>query len=113
MSQGVSDVAMVIGSEVPTSCWDDARYVAAVNTALKIELSYFPEQINTGRSPYPQLKQLFDDSLRRLLMAVESSGGGIPGGGSGAPGAPMKPSFAFPVVRRYGSWHGSHQTLGY
>jgi hypothetical protein len=94
IGQGVSDVAMIIGSDIPTVYWQDAVNVAALATALKIELSYFPEQINTGRSPYPQLKQLFDDQAKRLLVAIEGSGAETPGAGG-----PMKPAYGFPVPR--------------
>lgn len=96
ISQGVSDVAMVTGSDIPTSTWTDAKSVAALATALRVELSYFPEQINTGRSPYPQLKQLYDDMLKRLLTSIESAGGDVP-----ASGAPMKPSYNFPRPPRH------------
>jgi hypothetical protein len=94
IQQAVSAVSMVIGADLPSKCWDDARYVSALGAALRAELTYFPEQINTGRSPYPQLKQLYDDTLKQLLTAVEAAGGDTPGGGT--PGGPMKPVFAFP-----------------
>jgi hypothetical protein len=91
IGQGVSDVSMAIGGEVPPAYWQDAVNLAALATALKIELSYFPEQINTGRSPYPQLKQLFDDQLKRLIGAIE--------GGPNPQVGPPKPAYGFPVPR--------------
>jgi len=103
ISQGVADVAMATGSELPASVWNDAKSVAAFATALRVELSYFPEQINTGRSPYQQLKQLYDDMLKRLLTAVESSGGEVP-----ASGAPMRPVYNFPVPPRHPLLRGAY-----
>lgn len=46
---------------------------AVVKAAMLVELSYFPEQVATGRSPYDQLKELYDQRLshlRRLLGAA-------------------------------------------
>lgn len=88
-----ADVAMVVGSDIPNAVWDDAKDVVSLRAALLVELSFFPEQINSGRSPYPQLKQLYDDDLKNLLAAVTRAGGD-----PGEAGAPMKPDFAFPML---------------
>lgn len=92
IASGVSDVALVVGNDIPTSTWADAKMVATLATALRIELTYFPEQINTGRSPYPQLKQLFDDKIKQLQAAVTKA----ESGDDTDPGAPLRPSFSFP-----------------
>jgi len=44
--------------------------VAALYTAMLVELSYFPEQVRDGMSPYEQLKELFDGAMAGLLGAV-------------------------------------------
>jgi hypothetical protein len=93
INRALGDVAMVIGSDTPAAVWDDAKSVVALRAALLVELGYFPEQLNTGRSPYPQLKVLYDDDLKNLVAAVTKAGGD-----PGEAGAPMKPSYAFPMT---------------
>lgn len=93
ISRAVGDVFSVIGKDIPADLWDDARYVAALGTAMQIELSYFPEQVGSTRSPYDHLKQLYDERVLRLKTAVET----MEAGGTD-PGAPLKPSFGFPMT---------------
>jgi len=50
-----------------------------LRTAMFVELSYFPEQVNSDRSAYQEYKRLYDDSLASLLAELEGGGGG--GGG--------------------------------
>ena len=92
---GLDDVAMVVGTDIPQATFAYAREVAKIATALRVELGYFPEQVNTGRSPYPQLKQMFDDKIKMLLTAVEKA----QSGDTTDPGAPLKPSFSFPQLQ--------------
>lgn len=40
---------------------------------MLIELSFFPEQVATGRSPYEQLKTLHEESIERFKAQYESS----------------------------------------
>lgn len=62
--------------------------LAALGVALEIELEYFPEQVATGRSPYPQLLELYDRRYGGMLSVLgldkDSSGeidaGGVEGG---------------------------------
>lgn len=60
------DVADVIGDDVPDFLLDDAKGVVAIRTAMKIETSYFPDQVNSGRSIYPQLKDDYEAAMNRL-----------------------------------------------
>lgn len=56
----------------------DAAGVIEQRCALMIELSYFSEQINTNRSPYEQIKALYDQDLKDLIEAIaEQCGSGI------------------------------------
>jgi hypothetical protein len=75
-----ADVQDAIGPEVnvPPSLYSSAEDLAALGTALLVELAYFPEQINSGRSPYPQLQKQYDDKLKRLQNAIVSLGGERP-----------------------------------
>lgn len=58
---------------VPANLTATASSAAAVLAAMLIELSYFPEQINSDRSSYRELKKLFDEDMKTL---IEASGGG-------------------------------------
>lgn len=91
LGSATNDVAEAVGMEVPAALVGRARSVAALGAALEIELSFFPEQIGTGRSPYEQLKVLYDDRLRRLVTAAQSGGDEDAGTGADAGG----PSYAF------------------
>jgi hypothetical protein len=63
-------VSDVIGDDIPQPLWDDAAGVVAERTAMQIELDYYSEQVNTGRSIYPQLKELYEEDLQRLSSQV-------------------------------------------
>jgi phage gpG-like protein len=64
-----ADILAEVGT-VPDKVQDNARRVAAIGAALLVELTFFPEQIGTGRSPYTQLKEWYDDKLKRLVAQV-------------------------------------------
>lgn len=53
----VKPIADVIGDIVPDELLDDAQDVVALKAAMQVELSFYPDQVNTGRSIYPQLKE--------------------------------------------------------
>jgi hypothetical protein len=94
IEQGVRDVARVVGEDLPPQTLEDAKDVAVLATAMRVELSYFPEQINSGRSPYPQLKQMFDDSIKALQIEVAKE----ESGDTTDPGGPMKPKYDFNMM---------------
>jgi hypothetical protein len=48
--------------------------VVAYRAALRIEKSYFPEQVRSDRSAYPQLYQEYLDDLAALLESVKAGG---------------------------------------
>lgn len=87
-----SDVSAVVGAELPEDLWSAAYAVASYRSAMLVELSYFPEQVATGRSPYEQLRDLYNESLASLLSRAT---GTLPGetGGAASP-----PSYAFPLI---------------
>lgn len=91
ISDAVRDVSMAVGATLPPASWGQAKTVTATRTAMLIELSYFPEQINIGRSPYLQLEKLFKDRLAALSLMVQDGNDGTLG--SEASGVP---SYAFP-----------------
>lgn len=63
-------VSGVIGANVIATQWDSAKRVTALLAAMLVELGYWPEQINSGRSAYPQLKDLYDGMWGDLLNAL-------------------------------------------
>jgi hypothetical protein len=87
INQAASDVQDAIGPEasVPPSLYLQAANLTAIGAALNVELGYYPEQINSGRSPYPQLQKQYDDKLKRLQNAIVSLGGERPTDESMAP----------------------------
>lgn len=78
IAQAVDDVVDAVGQDVPADLQDNAAKVAAVGAAMLVEMSYYPEQVGTGRSSYPQLKTMYDDRLKRLVTSVEAEGGPTP-----------------------------------
>lgn len=72
------------GPDVPQSHHTSVNFVTSLLAAKLIELSYFPEQINTERSPYIQLNALYMEMLEQLdeSLAEEMP---VPGEGPGYP----------------------------
>lgn len=60
----------IIGADIDATYLPLANRVAALGSALLVELTYFPEQVATGRSPYAQLKELYDELLANLYSAL-------------------------------------------
>jgi hypothetical protein len=70
IGQAYDDVVAVIDDDIPQESYRDARSVIALRAAMLVELSYWPDQVPLGRSPYAQLKELYDEVLPRLQTAV-------------------------------------------
>jgi len=64
-------VVDIIGIDIPESLWQDAAAVTAERVAMQIELDYFPEQVNSDRSPYKQMKAQYDDDIAKLAKQVQ------------------------------------------
>jgi hypothetical protein len=77
-------VSGVIGADIPEAQFEAAKRASALYSAMLVELGYWPEQVNTGRSTYPQLKELFDEMWEDLLTALgiseDAGGGAVPEG---------------------------------
>lgn len=102
----VGDLADMIATDVPERLWPSARRVATYSAALDIELGYFPEQLNTGRSPYVQLKERYDELIKSFRASLEAAGSDPGDDGATTPGAP---SYSFPmdvpiIGWRNGAW---------
>lgn len=94
ITQGAGDLALAVGTrDLPESLWDHARVVAAYRTACLIELTYFPEQVALGRSPYLQLKELYDEALKALVAAYAAAEAEV----RSPDVAPGDPAYGFPT----------------
>lgn len=75
-------ISGTIGVDIPELHWGAASSATALRAAMLTELTYWPEQVNTGRSTYPQLKELFDEEWEDLLTAMgistDAGGGAVP-----------------------------------
>jgi hypothetical protein len=71
IDQAADDVVTETDTDIPEKAWGLASSVIALGAAMRIELSYFPEQVGTSNSPYDRYKDLYDSQLSRLVLAVE------------------------------------------
>lgn len=83
----VGEVSARAGADIPQIYQGLARTASTYRAASLVEISYFPEQVTSGRSPYDQLHTLFLETLESLLKALTS--GSDPGTLPGVPAAPM------------------------
>lgn len=91
ISIAVGDLANLFPEDLPVEVHDQARRLAAIGAAMLIELSFFPEQVATGRSPYQQLKDLYGAAFTRLQEA-----GAVEEDVTDESGAYGLPSYGFP-----------------
>lgn len=92
------DLADVIGDDIPPALVDDAQNVAAIGAALRIELAFYSDQVNTGRSIYPQLEKQYAASLAALERSVTVANEG--GNDIVADEGPsLRPQFGFEPTR--------------
>lgn len=68
--QSTADDVVGKFSSVATPCQETAREAIKLKAAMEIELSYFPEQVATGRSPFEQYRELYTDSMENLEACV-------------------------------------------
>lgn len=104
IAHGVRRVIAKVGSEIcegdgteaakerTTELYEDAKDLAAVATAMRVERSYFPEQIGTERSPYNALLEEYKESATELVTAVADH---CPGAEAES-GMNQMPSYGFP-----------------
>jgi hypothetical protein len=55
---------------LPQAYWPAVRELTAYRAAMRIEKSYFPEQVRSDRSAYEQLRQEYIDDLQALTDAL-------------------------------------------
>jgi hypothetical protein len=92
----VADLSSDVGT-VPDKLQDAARRLAAIGVAMLVELSFFPDQITNGRSPYAQLEALYEKRFARLKVQIEDvNAGGEVGGADSS--EDLLPVYSFPAV---------------
>lgn len=90
ITTATGDVASAVGSDLEEALWAQAATVVSYRAAMLVELTFFPEQVALGRSPYEQLRELYTDSLAALVAAAA----GVAPGETATTSSP--PSYAFP-----------------
>jgi hypothetical protein len=67
------DVAARVGNDPGADFYPMLRSVVSFRAALLVELSYFPEQVDNGQSPYPQLLELYEKTLDELTSTLKDN----------------------------------------
>lgn len=56
----------------PTRLFPMVRSVVALRAAMQLDLSYFPEQVDNGQSPYEHLRDLYMTTLMALQKRIKN-----------------------------------------
>ena len=75
----VADVSVVAGPDAPIDLAASRKSAATIRTAMLIELSYFPEQVRSDRSPYRYYAELYAEQTKALRSAVSGTADGAGG----------------------------------
>lgn len=82
IANALGKISGILGPDIDANYFAAAKRVAALRAAMFTELNYWPEQVNTGRSTYTQLKDLWDEEWEDLLTALgistDAGGGAVP-----------------------------------
>jgi len=70
----LSLVGIQVPADFPVTFTGAVSALVAYRAALRIEKSYFPEQVRSDRSAYEQLRQEYVDDLQALTDALAASG---------------------------------------
>lgn len=95
IGQALDRLAGRIGDTIPAKLFGAATEVVALDVASRVELSYFPDQISAGRSPYQELKKLHDDAEAELLADISAAA--VTDGEDGSVPTGL-PHFGFPGI---------------
>jgi len=91
IGQAALDVSKVLGTNIPEELQDDVGNLIALKAACQVEMSYYSEQVNTGRSIYPQLDKEYETELPLISKQIQQ----VLSGGDGTTGPVMSgPSLA-------------------
>lgn len=80
--------------------------LAALGVAIEVELTYWPEQVATGRSPYQQLLDLFNTRKTELLslLGLDEDGDGVVDAGGAEGGYPSYGGFPITGIGMESAW---------
>jgi hypothetical protein len=91
IQKAARDVLAETGTDIPDSQVEYVRNLIAIKAAMYIELSYYPEQVASNRSPYSQYNDMFKSQLASVLLSLEAQ----EAGDTGTPSHNV-PAFSFP-----------------
>jgi len=90
IDEAVDEVTGKVGTPTEgTSLEGRVRRAAALYAAVLVELSFFPEQVASGRSPAETYRLLYNDRMKSLVSLVEQGGDEDGDGAVGTPEADM------------------------
>lgn len=93
IAHSVSEMVVDTAEDLPSPLWGAAKRAVTLDAAMMVELTYYPEQVNQGNSPYEELKKLRDERWPKLVAAyVEGLAEGEESDQVGG-----SPSYAFPA----------------
>lgn len=96
IAHAVDEISARVGLEIPEIVWPIAKRAASLRAAMLIELSYWPEQVRSQKSPYEHYRDMYNDQIKAVEKAVKEAGSGDPEEVGSVDDAAM-PSFGFPV----------------
>lgn len=75
ITQAAFMVSAVANADVPSRLYDFGQHVVALRSAMMVELTYWPEQVQRENSPYEHIREMFTDALEAFKVALGDSGG--------------------------------------
>lgn len=103
VDKAVSKLEAKFGPVMLPELVGSAQNVVALRAAMLVELSYFGDQINAGRSPYAQLEELYKEAIADWFLERRSLGGDdLPDTGDDTSGNAM-PRSTFPAPSNFPS----------
>lgn len=94
IGEEVGALAGFVGADLPSKLWGLAKDAVLNGIAARIELDFWPEQVQSGRSPYEQLAADRDRQEGRLISAIRAVTGTGEGGGRSIGSILTRPSYA-------------------
>jgi hypothetical protein len=95
IQKAASDLALILDTDIPGEMNGQVADLIALGAALRVEISYFPEQVGTDKTAYAELKELYDDMLERVQIALAREQAELETGDEGASG---HVAFGFPIA---------------
>lgn len=84
-AQVAEDVFADIDTDIPEESWGAVRTLIAIGTAMRVVLSFYPEAASGPRSPYDNIKTLYDQQMLRVEKSLLREQTELISGEQGAP----------------------------